>query len=169
MYDEKRTIDRLLAIYTRNVRTAATRVLLEHGFLGIDPRHANDGPTALAEINAVYCQRDRFFPVNVEGSERTVFTDPIVNLLFRAWHDIGHAVLQAEFDREGEVQVAQWQAARLAGIDRTILTADVVDQFDYYASHGHWLDDQRAFVIARVFGANNGMHPLRAAPLAAAA
>ena len=160
MYTEERTIDHILATYTANVREASVRALISSGYLGVDPRVSNDVPHSLSGLRR-YLQRTRAtkFPVNVVGSDKTVFTDPTVNLLFRAWHDLGHLTLNAEFDYEGERRVATWQAQFLEGIDKEILMSDVVDQYDYYVQTGKFVDDQRSFVIDKVFGAYGKLPP----------
>ncbi len=152
MFNEHRTVDYILADYTAHVREAAIRALLAAGYLGIDPRPDNDGPTNLAEIHAAMRREGTKFPVNVEGSQYTVFTDPTVNLLFRAWHDLGHAHLNAEFTPYGEREVAKWQMSFLKGIDKEIMWSDIVDQDDYFRATGHYVEDQRSFVIDKVFG-----------------
>lgn len=152
MFNEKRTVDFLLADYTTHVREAAIRALLAAGYLGIDPRTDGSGPKSLDELRAMASSGATRFPVNTDGSDQTVFTDPTVNLLFRAWHDIGHLVLNQPFTREGERAVAAWQMSYLKGIDKQIMWSDIVDQYDYYAEHGEFVKDQRAFVIGKVFG-----------------
>lgn len=155
MYNEKRTVDHILATYTNNVREAATRALLNYGFVGLDPRDDNSGPKTFEDLVKFWVGNEpglNYFPVNTEGNERTVFTDPTVNLLFRAWHDLGHILLGAPFTRGGEEAVARWQMESLKGIDKQILYADIVDQYDYFARTGKYVEDQRAFVIAKVFG-----------------
>ncbi len=159
MLNEKRTVDHILAEYTAHVREAATRALLAVGYLGIDPRPDNDGPTTLEQVRAAFKREGTKFPVNTLGSDKTVFTDPTVNLLFRAWHDIGHAMLGAEFNAAGELEVAQWQASYLNGIDKQIIMSDIVDQYAYYQETGEYPDDQRAFVIDKVFGKRGRLPP----------
>lgn len=160
MYSEQRTIDHILATYTANVREVAIRVMLEYGFTGLDIRENNDGPKSLNDLAYVFADLStKKFPVNAIGSDKTVFTDKTVNYLFRAWHDIGHFLLEAPFDEFGERQVAAWQASYLKGIDREILKADVIDQYVYYADTGKFVDDQRSFVIEKVFGKNGALPP----------
>lgn len=157
MYSEKRTIDHILGHYTAHVREAALKALAEHNIVGIIG-DANS-PSSFAALkahwnelkNVPYAQRRMH--VETVGSDNTVFTDPTVNLLFRAWHDIGHMVLDAPFTREGETKVAHWMADRLSsGIDKKIMLADIIDQYDYWRATGKFVEDQRSFVIDRVFG-----------------
>lgn len=151
------TIDRILEAYTRAVKHAALAVLAvldENGFIGIDPR--SDAPSTYKELANFWTQpeRPKLFPVYSGGCENTVYDhEPMVNLLFRAWHDIEHCKLGVDFSMQGERTVGIRQADRLdSAINKRIMLADTVGQRAYYESHGEYVPNQRAFVIDSVFG-----------------
>ena len=156
MYSERRTIDHIFGHYTAHVREAANQVFRIFDIAGVeaDKDAPSTFPALMQHFNELYekpyhARRIRVFN---GGNEKTIFTDPTVNLLFRGWHDLGHMTLQAPFTREGEVAVAEWMASFLdSEIDKKILRADVIDQYDHWEKTNKFVDDQRAFVIDRVF------------------
>ena len=91
------------------------------------------------------------------GSAKTIYGDPEVNYAFRAWHDWCHWRGRHDFSYEGEYAACQMQAGHLVTIygdcTRTrwwqrILHAEIIGQREYCDVHGHFPDDQRAFVEA---------------------
>jgi hypothetical protein len=108
--------------------------------------------------------------INVDYSTGTVFGDPTINWLFRAWHDACHLITDGDFSREGEYKamLEMWrQIDEYPGLDNTfwpmmgyntvlgvthrewfkrIVYAEVIGQFDEYAKTGHFPQEQYAFV-----------------------
>jgi len=91
------------------------------------------------------------------GSEKTIYGDPEVNYAFRAWHRWCHWRGRHDFSFEGEYAAYQTQAGHLVTLygdcPRThwwhsILYAEIIGQHEYRDVHGHFPDDQRAFVEA---------------------
>lgn len=148
------TIDRILEAYTRAVKHTALAVLAENGFIGVEP--SLDAPSTYKELASFWNQAERpkLFPVYSGGCENTVFDhEPMVNLLFRAWHDIEHCKLDADFSMQGERAVGIRQADRLdSAINKRIMLADTIGQRAYYETHKAYVPNQRAFVIDMVFG-----------------
>jgi hypothetical protein len=94
--------------------------------------------------------------VNTDHSDNTIFSDPSVNWRFRAWHDICHIQLDADFSQAGEsraegLQVSQMYTAY--GITpETVLCAALIDaevngQYEYFVKHGEFPTDQVACVL----------------------
>ena len=112
-----------------------------------------DAPTNLPMLRA---RAERFpggilVPVSAAHSERTVWSRPAANWLFRAWHDSIHLDLDAPFDPFGEWDVSIESCKRIQGAaEREVLRAEVWGQVSYYELWGVFPAPQRAFVVACV-------------------
>jgi hypothetical protein len=94
--------------------------------------------------------------VNVEHSDHTIFGEPRINWLFRAWHDSQHIEANADFSPEGERIAASFQQAQIVGLQGVsvrdkqrwiaLIDAEVNGQGEYFISHGSFPVDQRDFV-----------------------
>ena len=93
--------------------------------------------------------------VNVNFCENTIFGDPSVNVQFRAWHDLCHIELDADFSPEGERAAAALQIAQVYAVygnnadTRTyaaIIDAEVNGQLAYYLETGAFPENQYEFV-----------------------
>lgn len=80
------------------------------------------------------------------GSDNTIYGDVVINHAFRAWHDLGHMILNAPFTLEGEIYVAKWQASQLGDNLGAIIMAEVKGQAEYFAKHGMFPNDQVSFI-----------------------
>jgi hypothetical protein len=93
-------------------------------------------------------------PIWDGGCAQTIYSSPVINYAFRAWHDRIHIALGAPFNRAGERAVArehlrQANRVRLPIGDLRALWADVWGQFLYSENHaGEFPTDQSAFVTA---------------------
>lgn len=86
-------------------------------------------------------------PVWSGASERTIWSSPAVNALFRAWHDAQHMLLGADTDPAGELRVARHACERIEGKpERAILWCEVWGQVAYFVRWSAFPDMQRAFV-----------------------
>lgn len=153
----QRDDEAVLLAYERAVEVIALGELRKYGFSGVEGKE--DAPATLQALNGVMEGRKEGgkFPVFHEGCEKTVFQNPKVNLYFRAWHDLVHWVLGAEFTLEGEKAVAEAQMQGLPeGVLREVLWADVVSQTEYFLEFGEFPEDQKGFVMGKVFGKKGG-------------
>lgn len=90
-------------------------------------------------------------PVWAGASARTIWSGPRVNYLFRAWHDATHLACAAEFDHDGEMEVARRQCAQIEGKpEKALLWAETAGQVLYHCAHGAFPTDQRVFVAHAV-------------------
>lgn len=88
-------------------------------------------------------------PVGARHSERTIWSRPAVNSLFRAWHDSIHLASCRGFGLEDEIAVWRTMDRWIEGEEcRAYLFAESVGQIRYYEAHGYFPEDQRAFVLA---------------------
>lgn len=103
--------------------------------------------------------------VNTEHSDGTIFGEPRINWLFRAWHDYCHLLVDAGFDAQGERLAADEQIRQvyaLPGLSDAekllysrIIDIEVNGQVDYYVAHNDFPPDQYAFFLAewtRLYG-----------------
>lgn len=133
---------------------------LEAFILRAAPAHVavDHAPENLAELNAWAAGRsslDEPLPVWNGASETSIYSSPEVNFAYRAWHDWTHLQLQADIDQAGEYQVSlhHLRDAAHAGVpadELAALWADSHGQNEYYARHGDFVVDQRAFVLAYI-------------------
>jgi hypothetical protein len=80
------------------------------------------------------------------ASDGTIYGDPRVNWMFRAWHDACHIILNAPFTLDGERYVAKYQAGCLGDLAGRIVIAEVAGQAEHYALTGSFPINQVKFV-----------------------
>lgn len=84
-----------------------------------------------------------------EYSYPTIFGEPSLNHLQRAWHDGIHLALQADTSKQGEYRVARQQCCELERIAGTtladILWSDIYGQTLYYEKYQGFPTNQLAF------------------------
>lgn len=112
----------------------------------------DDAPQTFAALKR---RRDSTIVVWSGASGRTIYDRPEVNAAFRAIHDTAHLALDAGFDFDSENRVAAQcvEAARRNGLDEVACAAldfDSAGQNEYFRTHGRFVDDQEAFVTARM-------------------
>lgn len=118
-------------------------------------RYAATQYASYAEMRADF-ERTGYLTVNVNYSDHTIFGSPMGNWQFRAWHDACHIQADADFSPKGERRAARLMVSQLFDLDgpslqdkarwAAIIDAEVNGQGLYYAMHGTFPDDQRAFV-----------------------
>lgn len=116
---------------------------------------SSNAPQTLAECKA-YHQVTGKVCVSEDNDNDTIYTTPTGNMCFRAWHDLVHLRLNAEFDRAGEYQCFLEQAKDIRAAcddpERTaqlvnVLRCEIMGQFDYKALVGDFPQYQREFTI----------------------
>ena len=97
------------------------------------------------------------FKVSPDHCDNTIYTTPEANHAARAWHDIWHYYLDAEFDTQGEIEVWKAQCRELVQRYRhhpslivflELTTIEVLGQIEYFDEHGHFPPNQRLFAQA---------------------
>lgn len=101
-----------------------------------------------------------YLKINVDHSDKTIFGDPTVNWLFRAWHDMCHVIENAGFDREGETKALRLMQKQINDYPSVsvenktkfnkILEVEVLGQLDYYEQHGDFPEDQYSFALTKL-------------------
>lgn len=101
-----------------------------------------------------------------EGSDKTIFGDPAVNIAFRAWHDWCHWWGDFDFSLAGEMATCSMQIEQLRsfyGVKEStnrwadLLVAEIVGQRRYYELHGLYITNQRAFARAYLADAETAL------------
>ena len=83
-------------------------------------------------------------PLACEG---TIYGNVATNIAFRAWHDATHIRHGLGFTLADELRVAAIQVSQVScPFDRALVWCDVAGQALYFARHGAFPRDQRAFV-----------------------
>ncbi len=88
------------------------------------------------------------------ASDGSVFGDPKINHLFRAWHDLMHILNKFDFSTEGESMTGFLQMAQLPEdwhFERQLILSEVIGQVLYYKYHNEFPTDQRAFALYHMF------------------
>lgn len=120
------------------------------------PKHVvlDDAPSTLEDVEA-YRKEHGVLAVWSGGSERTIWPTPEHNYAFRALHDMIHGKYGHSFTIYGEQATARDTekclrrvAPHLTDEDHRALWFEVVGQVLYEAHHGHFPDDQAAFIAA---------------------
>ena len=119
------------------------------------PAHRVDpnGPATWEELQAR--RHEPVMPVNPQSAEGSIYKDVPTNIAFRAWHDKLHLDLNAGFDHEGELRVAQehQRQAERAGLSeeaRRALWADTWETFKHHESTGEFPSKPREFVAQQM-------------------
>ena len=97
--------------------------------------------------------------VNVNHSDGTIFGNPSVNWLFRAWHDAAHLAVDADFSQAGERAASAYQIAQVLTVYgfgpvsarwAALIDCKVNAQADYFFRTGEFVQHQYAFTVAQL-------------------
>ena len=93
--------------------------------------------------------------MNPQSAEGSIYGNVKDNIAFRAWHDKLHQDLDAGFDHEGELRVAQEhlrqaQAAGLSEEAQRALWADTWESFKHHEQTGNFPEEPRKFVAEKM-------------------
>lgn len=81
-------------------------------------------------------------------SDNTIFGEPHINHIFRAWHDYIHVTYDQDFSFAGESMVGTIQVHQLPTdwiFEKELLTSEILGQNQYYRQHKEFVKDQRKF------------------------
>ena len=81
------------------------------------------------------------------GSESTIYREPQVNYLFRAWHDWTHLKTGADFSLAGETRNALAQMSQVGTELQRLIYIESVLQAAHYFRTGDFPLDQVAFTL----------------------
>jgi hypothetical protein len=123
------------------------------GWVPISP-----APNSLQELKG-YWDAKGMLAVSRDYSTDTIYDDCAGNWAFRAWHDKTHLLLNADFDRKGELAVFRKQCADMRrywppflpfseehfAMMVNIIRCEIVGQFDYNEATGLYPQYQRRF------------------------
>lgn len=85
------------------------------------------------------------------ASENTIFSDPKINLYFRAWHDYIHINYNLDYSFEGESIVASKQCDMLDKfwlLERELVQIEILAQGQYFQVHSEFPVNQRKFCVS---------------------
>jgi len=91
-----------------------------------------------------------YMPISGDHCDNTIFGDPYINILFRAWHDAKHLELNEDFEYMSEARVAFAQCAELPEdwhLERELILIEVIAQAASHQKTGEFVENQRAFTI----------------------
>lgn len=129
--------------------SAAVRAMGEQTALRRRWAAVDTAPATFSEMADAWHDQSRPFPVWAGGSDKTVYTSPHVNHLFRLWHDGLHVANGWCFSCRDELLVAALHVEtvrRLADNDAALLMwIDTAGQVLHYADTGEFVDDQLDF------------------------
>ncbi len=97
------------------------------------------------------------FPVWEGGSERTVFTSPDINHMFRYLHDHEHVDKRLTLSVEDERTLGEAWSVRIHALTGSahagmLAHIDTVGQTNHYAQHGVFPEDQRGWAERKYRG-----------------
>jgi hypothetical protein len=90
-------------------------------------------------------------PVSSEFCEQSIYSAPVINIAFRAWHDSLHILHGVGFDLISELETARLHQiagikAKLTDMQLKVLWLDTAGQNLYQNAIGNFPVDQKAFV-----------------------
>lgn len=88
--------------------------------------------------------------ISSDFCENTIFGDPEINVMFRAWHDEVHLKLNEGFDYMAEARVAFAQISELPEDwreEKLLILSEVIGQAAYHEKTGEFVDNQRDFTF----------------------
>ena len=115
---------------------------------------SEDAPNTYDDLQAHFAKTGRVL-VWSGASDHTIFGDPEVNHMFRAWHDTKHILFELPFTLEGEIEACRLQCEdikALYGEGETgkalikLVEAEVIGQALYHDARGGFPKDQRGFI-----------------------
>lgn len=116
-----------------------------------------DAPETFEELRRAFAAsggaNGGIIPVSSLNCEDTIYGDPEVNMMFRAWHDSVHLMEGYDFSVAGEAHVAYLQIAQLMALFgprpewAALILSEVIGQAVYMVGHGKFPVKQRAGTI----------------------
>ena len=90
-------------------------------------------------------------PVADYGCDKSIYGEPMTNIIFRFWHDVTHLELDSGFSVAGETTVieahlSEAREANLSPLAMRILYADTIGQVLYYDKYKQFVDCQDAWL-----------------------
>lgn len=83
-----------------------------------------------------------------EGCEKTIFSCPHYNHIFRLLHDFEHVRHRKEFTPEDEIELAKIQAYKANDkLLSDLILVEVKSQVEYLLKYGYFVENQRDFAI----------------------
>lgn len=151
--------DRLFHDFDRVCRHMAS-VQCPEGWVAVP-----NAPNSLEELKKAWDGHGHM-QVSRDNSTDTIYDDAAGNWAFRAWHDKTHLLLNAGFDRKGELAVFRKQCADMQrywppfipfseehfAMMVNIIRCEIVGQFDYNETNGDYPQYQRQFAEAYLTG-----------------
>lgn len=118
------------------------RVMDIHYFIDDDaPETYNELKRRFVEIGAI--------PVSDKFCDNTMFGDPVINVMFRVWHDHHHIKGDFDFTQDGEIKTAFAQIAELPEDwwkEKFMILCDIVGQGSYFCTHNDFPVNQNEFL-----------------------
>jgi hypothetical protein len=103
-------------------------------------------PQTVAEMHRAFSETGRIV-VWSGGSESTIYREPQVNYLFRAWHDWTHLRTGADFTLAGETRNAIAQMSQVGTELQRLIYIETVLQAAHFFKTGDFPLDQVAFTL----------------------
>ncbi|MFH5230827.1 hypothetical protein [Antrihabitans spumae] len=115
-----------------------------------------DAPNTYEGVRRAYarsCLTGEPLPISGENSDDVIYTDPLVNVGLRFWHDVNHARRGLSFELVDELELSLWHLDQLelagfprGGLEWQLLHADLTGQTYVQAFARRFPVDQRQFV-----------------------
>lgn len=108
------------------------------------------------EMKADSQMRGGVFSVNTLHSQTSIFGEPRINWMFRAWHDAAHLAVDAGFDPEGEAKAARYQILQMrfrkvsSPLFEALVDIEVNGQGNWFAQTGSFPTDQYDFTVLKL-------------------
>ena len=137
---------------SQKVQGIALAKLGKHGYVSV--RACSDAPDTFHELIEAFKEDQRghatAFRVWGGASDKSIYSNVKTNYLARAWHDLLHVELFADFSDQSEIMLGSIQAATIGWtkLESDCIFYDIAGQTQHKMHWGEFPVDQRAFVIA---------------------
>lgn len=123
-------------------------------FVEVDPVKNYTTMSEYFEATKAKFEKTGIIEIWMGSSDNTIFGEPHINHIFRAWHNMTHFKYDQPFNFGGESTVATIQCSQLPTdwiFERELLTAEVLGQNQYYRIHREYVTNQRQFAYDYLF------------------
>lgn len=103
-------------------------------------------PSTFADVMGSYVATGRII-VWSGGTDKTIWI-PELNYMFRAWHDMTHIKLNADFSLQGEIRACiDQQRQVMSDALKLAFEIEIVRQAEYFINTSEFISDQVSFFL----------------------
>lgn len=142
--------------------TALERVLRRATY-GWQIKAVDNAPDTYKDLLETYTESGGVLLISARDHENVIWSSEEMNILFRAYHDMGHIKHELDFSFDNERIIGRIQAVELMrlaldyGYSRQtalhihdIVVTEICEQINYYSQHKCYVPNQKEFAINKL-------------------